>query len=502
LLFRPAKSTLWDTLLYNEEGTFHLFFLQENGLGHAVSSDLSTWIPAPDLDLRGRPGDWNEAGAPLTGYLVKHDGLYYLFAGALEPVTGESVYGIFVAHDLFSWEPHPANPVLRPPESLKHDRSNARDWGMFNAWRDPFIVADRNGRYHAYLCARSGPWTEGSTGSVIAHASSADLISWEHHEPLFVTNRVKYAEVPGLFQLDGRHYLHFLDHGWGGLRIHTPSRDDSAGTYYAVAESAEGPYEWPEDPLLIGSGNDRLGAWAARTIDYDGGQLLYHHVVAERSAFGSLKWIRSRPDGTLYLEYFPAIESLEIGDALLGVARWEGREDDVGAWTQSATGLSAVSRVVGSSAIVARHRSDLHLKCTIRLDAGARAGVVLRSAAAASDREAGTGVVVSLDAELQRACIEVLHRHPFEGWGLSTSDVVQGGIERERDSVRLQVELGRPYALRCFARAEFFDVYLDDVWLFSRPFKTAAASGHVELMVERGQANFRDIRLATLPPLL
>jgi hypothetical protein len=50
LLYRPPKLTLWDTLLYNDEGTYHLFFLQENGLGHAVSADLSTWIAAKDVD--------------------------------------------------------------------------------------------------------------------------------------------------------------------------------------------------------------------------------------------------------------------------------------------------------------------------------------------------------------------------------------------------------------------------------------------------------------------
>src|SRR5205823_9431686 len=126
-----------------------------------------------------------------------------------------------------------------------------------------------------------------------------------------------------VFELDGRHYLYLLDHGWGGLRIHTPSREDSAGTYYAVADAPEGPYEWPADPLLIGSGHDRQGPWAARTLEHDGGQLLYHHVTAARPAFGSLKRIRARADGTLYLEYFPAIESLEVGNALVGAAEWQ-----------------------------------------------------------------------------------------------------------------------------------------------------------------------------------
>jgi hypothetical protein len=80
--------------------------------------------------------------------------------------------------------------------------------------------------------------------------------------------------------------------------------------------------------------------------------------------------------------------------------------------------------------------------------------------------------------------------------------VVQGGQERERDSVRLLLERGRPYALRCLARAEFFDVYLDDTWLFSRTLTTAAESGDVELTAECVQADFSGIRLAVLPPLV
>jgi beta-fructofuranosidase len=498
LLYRPEELTLWDTTLFEDDGTFHLFFLQTHGLGHAVSTDLTTWTPAADIDLRGKPGDWNEHGGPLTGCLVKHEGRFYLFAGSLTPDTRESVYGVFTSDDLTTWEPHPANPVLRAPESFGHEGST-RDWGMFDAWRDPVIQLGADGRYHAYLSARSGPWDESRTGAVVAHASSADLIEWQHHEPLFETDRVKYTEVPGLFELDGRHYLHFLDHGWGGLRIHSPSRQDTAGTYYLVAPSPEGPYEWPEDPLLIGGGHDRVAAWASRTIEYDGGHLLYHHTASTRPAFGALKRIRSNPDGTLYLQYFPAIEALEI-DEIRGTPEWQEHTDDAGVWTATPTGASARARAVGSSAVLARDRSDLHLECTIRIRSGARAGVVLRSATT-GEGEQRVGVVVALDAELQQARIEVLTRYPYEGWGLPVGDVTAGGHAREIDTVRLPLERDRPYALRCFARAEFFDVYLDDVWLFTRAIPTAPASGDVELMTERGEAEFTDLRLARLPAL-
>jgi beta-fructofuranosidase len=501
MLYRPEVLSLWDTTLFFSEGGYHLFFLQQHGLGHAVSVDLANWSPLPDIDLRGNPGEWNEWGAGLTGCVVEHEGRFALLAGSLTPDTRESVYGAFFSDDLVTWVPFEGNPVLRAPAEFGHDPAVLRDGGMFNAWRDPSVVVDADGVYHAYLCARSGPWTEGRTGSVVAHASSRDLLTWEHHDPILWTDRVKYTEVPGVFELEGRHYVYFLDRGWGGLRIHTPSRESTSGTYYMVAASPEGPYEWPADPLLIGRGHDRLGAVAARVLEHEDGLLLYHHTSAHRSAFAPLKQVRAQPDGSLYLQYFPAIEALETGPAIAGTTRWAPLPGDVGVWRRDESGVAARSSVVGSTSLLAPDVADLHVRCVIRMDEGARAGVVVRSATGLDgERERRAGVVITLDFELQRVRLEVLEYVAAEGWSVSTSDL-RGGLGREFDTVTMPLELGRPYLLRCFVRAEFVEVYLDDRWVFSTASATHAERGDVELYVERGEAAFTDLRIAELTAL-
>jgi len=37
---------------------------------------------------------------------------------------------------------------------------------------------------------------------------------WEHARAAGESNASEYMEVPGLFELEGRNYVIFLDHGW------------------------------------------------------------------------------------------------------------------------------------------------------------------------------------------------------------------------------------------------------------------------------------------------
>jgi sucrose-6-phosphate hydrolase SacC (GH32 family) len=372
---------------------------------------------------------------------------------------------------------------------------------MFNAWRDPFVVRDESGEYHAYLCARSGPWTPDRTGACVAHATSRDLVTWTHRQPIFETDRVKYLEVPGLIELDGRHYLYFLDHGWGGLRIHTPSREDTAGTYYVVGDSAEGPFHWPDDPLLVGGGQDRQGAWAARTLAHNGGHMLFHHITARRSSLAIPKQVRARDDGSLYLEYLPVIDHLEkdpklTHDDLARRGALTPRAEDSGRWHTTAGGILGECGIAGASLMVSADQQDTHAQVTVRAMSAARASIVLRS-----DEGSQTGVVVTLDFERQHVELELLHLLPWEGWGHPAADIVFGGNHRDGDKVRRALRLETDYRLRCIVRAEFIEVYLDDESLFSRAIASAARSGAIELAVERGAARFSELRVAPLAPL-
>ena len=61
--------------------------------------------------------------------------------------------------------------------------------------------------------------------------------------------------------------------------------------------------------------------------------------------------------------------------------------------------------------------------------------------------------------------------------------------------------VGQNDHLRCFARDEHFEVYLDGRWVFTSVFSDAAKAREVELVVERGTARFSDLRLAAIEPL-
>jgi len=130
-----------------------------------------------------------------------------------------------------------------------------------------------------------------------------------------------------------------------------------------------------------------MTAWGhgqRETFEHDGVRLLYHHVASGRPHSGSLKRVRTRPDGTLFSSTFRVSKDLKPATRYSAMPIGRKRSDDVGLWASSADGISAQSRVVGSSSVLAHDWSDLHLRFVLRLDAGARAGVVLRSAKAHS----------------------------------------------------------------------------------------------------------------------
>jgi hypothetical protein len=72
---------------------------------------------------------------------------------------------------------------------------------------------------------------------------------------------------------------------------------------------------------------------------------------------------------------------------------------------------------------------------------------------------------------------------------------------RIRQQVGLPLSAGGWHSLRVLARDAFLEVYLDDRWMLTLEASAHPARGGVELTVERGEAQFRDLSLASLPPL-
>jgi len=260
MIFRPAKpKMLWDTWLFEWQGTYHMYFLETNEeiwdrIGHAISTDLVHWEARPSIAMKGAPGQWNDAPL-LTGMVVRHDERFYMLVCAeFEQIQR---VGVHVSDDLCNWTEHDGNPVMIP--AGPHYLSEPTPPALPSVdWRDPAIVyREEDEHYHAILCGRRREQTHSDSGAVFGHMRSEDLLSWEHLPPLDApTAGFYHTEVPDIFELDGRYYLLNSSYTVGGVRHNTTSRDDATGTYYMVSDHFEGPYSLPDDYLLLGQAGD------------------------------------------------------------------------------------------------------------------------------------------------------------------------------------------------------------------------------------------------------
>ena len=142
----PADYGMWDTWLMKEGDEYHLFFLQRKltNIGHAVSKDLVSWTPLPDIDTKAPPGHWDSDRAK-TGMCVKDGDRYVCFYGSM--VQGDQKIGALISRDLQHWDKSPANPIVEitPPHY------GGRDCRDLFAYFDPEKRA-----WEGLFCAQAG----------------------------------------------------------------------------------------------------------------------------------------------------------------------------------------------------------------------------------------------------------------------------------------------------------------------------------------------------------
>ncbi len=509
MMYRPPEPrSLWGFWTIEWQGTVHIFYDEDinadydllswqkthDHIGHAISEDLVHWEHRPSICAKGAPGEWNDmaqGGGVKTGCIAHHEGKFYLFAGASKDAV--QVVGLWLSDDMENWEQHPDNPVLKP--AGPHYLDAPTDGRPSVGWRDPGIAYCReDGCYHAFLSAQlAEKGDQNCLGSVVGHVRSRDLVHWEHLPPVAtpgLADRFYQIEEPEMCQIGGRCYL-LLDGGTtGGMRTSTPARDDVRGSFYMIGESFDGPFVRPEDDLLVGNDLGARCATAGRITEWQGEPVFLHFSIARRPALSPPKKVRVRADGTLYLEYMPVMEKLETG-LICGSTEDlpDSSSPDVGRWHRSDGVLSGEVTPGGSVYRIADEITDLHFACSINAPSAGRAGVVLRIDKTGDAGVWPRGVGVVLDFDEQRIFISDAKSYPTTGWYCKPHDICRMPLARDRS-----------YHLRCFARDEHLEVYLDNRWAFTTVIPEAAKAGAVELMIECGEAAFSDVRLASIEP--
>ncbi len=271
---------IWDFWLARDDDELHAFYLQaprslgdpearhhHATIGHARSTDSSSWQPLPDALGPGAPGAWDDL-ATWTGSVLRHDGTWHMLytgIGAAERGLVQRI-GVARSDDLLHWTKHPGNPVLEADprwyETLEQGRW--RD----QSWRDPWAFWDETlGAYRVLVTARarSGP-VDGA--GVIGAARTEDFEQFEALPPLASPGEFAQMEVPQLVHLDDRVRILFscLDEDHAAVRRDRLGGSLPGGTYVLSAPDLDGPFEASTTPLLARDA-DGTGLYAAKIVE-------------------------------------------------------------------------------------------------------------------------------------------------------------------------------------------------------------------------------------------
>jgi beta-fructofuranosidase len=240
------------------DSEFHMFYLQaprslgdpdlrhrHATIGHAASTDLTSWTILADALGPGPAGAWDDL-ATWTGSVVQHDGAWHMLYTGISSVEDGLVQriGLATSSDLVTWTKHPDNPVL-VADMRWYEGLDTAAWRE-HAWRDPWVFRDPGGQgFHALITARAAVGPPDARG-VIGHAISDDLVAWTVRPPLSQPGEFGHLEVPQVEVVDGEAVLVF---SVGAADVSEQRRRREGvrtATYLCPAPTVLGPF----DPTL------------------------------------------------------------------------------------------------------------------------------------------------------------------------------------------------------------------------------------------------------------
>lgn len=281
-MLRAPGEWIWDSWIADDGERYHLFFLRAPAtpedpmrrhtsarIGHAVSSDLVAW---EDVGTALAPfaDGWDDL-AIWTGSVARgDDGVWRLYYTAI-PTGGHRMrdqrIGLAESGDLVTWGRVGDRPLLdvdpRWYRTLDEDRAASE------TWRDPFVFRDPGGDgWHMLVSARV-PSAPPHAAGVLAHARSADMVTWTLEPPLTEPAGFGQLEVPQVRQVEGRWLLVFTCHPDEQSEERRRRFGDYA-TWVVAGASATGPWDiasarpFTPEPMLFAAPlvQERDGGWA------------------------------------------------------------------------------------------------------------------------------------------------------------------------------------------------------------------------------------------------
>ena len=249
----PEGAYVGDTMPYvTDDGMLELYYLYDtdhNGQSyHPIyryrTDDL---VGYEDLGLALNFGLMSDPDPAIgTGSVMRdREGLYHLFYTGHNDTGNGGMGRECVMHatsaDRETWTKQPEDTFFAP-ENYSHDD-----------FRDPEVFwMDEDGCYWMLIAAR-----DNARGGVVAKYTSDDLKNWTFEGPIYAPMEQYMLECPDLVCING---VWYLTYSWDCV------------TYYAIGESANGPFTAPSDNILDGQGlmsGNGFVFYAAKTAEMD-----------------------------------------------------------------------------------------------------------------------------------------------------------------------------------------------------------------------------------------
>lgn len=255
--FSLEHNWVWDFWLADTGDLFHMYYLhaphslgdpqlrhRNAQIGHATSSDLTTWTDHGAVLQPGDRGEFDET-ATWTGSVIQGDDgvwrMFYTGSRFLSEDSNANVESIGVAQstDMHTWVKSP-EPIVTA-DARWYETLGSSSWPE-EAWRDPWVFRDPDeDGWHMLLTARSNAGRDDERG-VIGHATSADLATWRVQPPLSSPGAgFAHLEVPQLATVDNRELLLFSC-DTGALSDARKARGERGGIWALEPRSTLGPY--------------------------------------------------------------------------------------------------------------------------------------------------------------------------------------------------------------------------------------------------------------------